>query len=139
MPHSGFKTAKKIINLSKKENNNKDYRTKEKIHPKCSFSRNIISFNYILRTKYGICLNEANISYLNNYYMSSHTQIKLPYLITFDEHTHEENKIIQQEINLYYNSKKTQKMCSRDKTHSDHSKTLTKNRNNARKKNCYYE
>jgi len=29
MTHSGFKTAQKIVNLEKKENNNKDYKCKQ--------------------------------------------------------------------------------------------------------------
>ena len=57
MTHSGLKTAQKCINLDKKENNNKDYRSKEKVHPKYSFSRQILPFNYVLRTKHNICLN----------------------------------------------------------------------------------
>jgi hypothetical protein len=70
MPHSGFKTAQKKVNLKKKENNNKDYRSKEKVHPNYSFSNKIIPFNYILRTKYGIYLNEKNINYMENIYNS---------------------------------------------------------------------
>ena len=37
MPHSGFTTAQKIVNLGKKENNNKDYRSKHKVNPDYSF------------------------------------------------------------------------------------------------------
>ena len=60
MTHSGFKTAQKRVNLGKKENNNKDYKSKQKIKETCRFSSKIIPFDYILRTKYKICLNEKN-------------------------------------------------------------------------------
>ena len=54
-------------------------------------------------------------------------------VINFEEHTNEENLLIQEEINLYYNVGVTKKICSCDKTRSAHSKLQTKNRNNARK------
>ena len=37
MTHSGFKTAQKRVNLGKKENNNKDYKSKQKIKETCLF------------------------------------------------------------------------------------------------------
>lgn len=131
MTHSGFKTAQKIVNLSKKENNNKDYRSKEKIHSHYTFSRNYIGLDYILRTKHRIYLNEKNINFIRyNYAVEKH---KNPHLFTFEEYTEEENKIIQQEIQNYYNKGIMQHMYSCDKTHTPHSKILTKNRNKDRK------
>jgi hypothetical protein len=134
MTHSGFKTAQKIVNLGKKENNNKNYRIKDKVHPRCSFSNKVISFDYILRTKHGICLNEKNKNYIDNNYSSyrvNHSN-KNPISINFEEHTEEENEIIQEEINIYWNIGITQLLCSTDKTKSNHSKILTKNRNKDR-------
>jgi hypothetical protein len=55
MTRSGFKTAQKRRNLEKKENNNKDYRSK---YTNGSFSNGVIGYNYILRTKYGIKLTK---------------------------------------------------------------------------------
>lgn len=135
MTHSGFTTAQKKINLGKKENNNKDYRSKEKVHPKYSFSNMVIPFNYILRTKHKICLNEKNINYIKDIYSSKFVGIS-PYPINIDfmEHTGEENKIIQNEFNIYFNSPISTLMCSTDKTKSHHSKMLTKNRNKDRYK-----
>ena len=54
MPHSGFKTAQKRVNLGKKENNNKDYKSKQKIKETYRFSSTVIPFDYILRTKYSL-------------------------------------------------------------------------------------
>lgn len=135
MTHSGFKTAQKTVNLGKKENNNKDYRSKEKVHPKYSFSNRIIPFNYILRTKHNICLNEKNINYIADFYNSKFVGrnfINELININFIEHTEEENKIIQNEFNIYFNSPMSSLICSTDKTKSHHSKTLTKNRNKDR-------
>lgn len=128
MTHSGFKTAQKHHNLTKKENNNKDYRVKEK--NKGWFSSEIINFDYILRTKYKIYLTKQNINYL--YYNFEITGFNPSLVINFEEHTNDENKIIQEEIYSYY-SGKTQHICSVDKTHSYHSKNQTKNKNKARK------
>jgi len=134
MTRSGFKTAQKGVNLGKKENNNKDYRIKDKVHPGYTFSSMVIPFNYILRTKHGICLNEKNINYIHNRYSVCRVvhENKNPILINFEEHTEEENKIIQEEINIYWNTEITQLICSTDKTKSHHSKDLTKNRNKDR-------
>jgi len=130
MTRSGFKTAQKKINLDKKENNNKDYRSKEKGHPKYSFSRGRIPFNYLLRTKHNICLNEKNLNYLEDIYCSKYNNVNPnPITIDFIELTEEENKIIQNEFNIYFNSPISSLMCSTDKTKSYHSKMLTKNRN----------
>lgn len=126
MTHSGFKTAQRILNLAKKENNNKDYRTKRKSN---HFSSGPISFNYVLRTKHGICLNEKNINFLT--YQYPFMKQKNPHSIYFEEHSDEENKIIQEEINLYYNLGENE-WGSFDKTHSSHSKEITKNRNKCR-------
>jgi len=141
MTHSGFKTAQKIVNLGKKENNNKNYRIKDKVHPGYAFSSRVIPFNYILRTKHGICLNEKNLKYINNNYSGYrvNNENKNLILINFEEHTEEENKIIQEEINIYWNTGITQLICSTDKTKSHHSKDLTKNRNKDRQnKNAFY-
>ena len=61
MTRSGFKTAQKNRNLEKKENNNKDYRIKNKA---CWFSNGVIDYDYMLRTKYGINLTETEKTYL---------------------------------------------------------------------------
>ena len=142
MTHSGFKTAQKIVNLGKKENNNKDYKNKRKVKETCRFSSKIISFDYILRTKYRICLNEKNKNYIDDNYSSyrvnSNYENKNPILINFEEYNEEENEIIQKEINIYWNTGITQLVCSTDKTKSHHSKILTKNRNKDRqKKNAF--
>jgi len=140
MTRSGFKTAQKIVNFEKKENSNKDYKSKRKVKETCRFSSNVIPFDYILRTKYGICLNEKNKNYIdNNYsiYRINHEN-KNPILINFEEHTEKENEIIQKEINIYWNTGITQLLCSTDKTKSHHSKILTKNRNKDRQnKNAF--
>jgi hypothetical protein len=133
MTHSGFKTAQKIVNLGKKENNNKDYRCKQKIHEKYSFSNSVISFDYVLRTKHGICINEKNKKYIQNSYSNFiNNKNKNLILINFEEHTEEENTIIQEEINIYWNTGITQLLSSTDKTKSHYSKKLAKNRNKAR-------
>jgi len=133
MPHSGFKTAQKTINLGKKENNNKDYRSKEKVHPKYTFSKTIIPFDHILRTKYKICLNEKNINCIEDIYRSKFNNVNQnPIIIDFIEHTEEENKIIQNEFNIYFNSPISFLVCSKDKTKLYNSKMLTKNRNKNR-------
>ena len=142
MTHSGFKTAQKRVNLGKKENNNKDYKNKRKVKETCRFSSQVISFDYILRTKYGICLNEKNKNYIDDNYSSYRLNLnyenKNPILINFEEHNEEENEIIQKEINIYWNTGITQLVCSTDKTKSHHSKILAKNRNKDRqKKNAF--
>jgi len=137
---TGFKTAQKIVNLKKKENSNKDYKSKRKVKETCRFSSNVIPFDYILRTKYGICLNEKNKNYIDNNYSSYRInhENKNPILINFEEHTEKENEIIQKEINIYWNTGITQLLCSTDKTKSHHSKILTKNRNKDRQnKNAF--
>ena len=113
--------------MIKKENNNKDYRAKRDIF-EYVFSSGSIGFDYVLRTKHGICLNEKNKNYLLYHWDQSNN----PSLITFEEHTDDENKIIQEELQLYLTGV-TNYTCSVDKTHSKHSKNLTKNKNNARK------
>jgi len=125
MTHSGFKTAQKRVNSAKKENNNKDYRTKPKIG--YGLSTSIINIDYILRTKHHIYLNEKNKNYLFDDYTLHQRQNRL---IHFDEHSTAENAIIQQELHSYYNN--TLGFSSRDKTHSTHSKIGTKNRNKGR-------
>jgi len=55
-----------------------------------------------------------------------------PIVIDFIEHTEEENKIIQNEFNIYFKSPMSFLICSTDKTKSFHSKKLTKNRNKDR-------
>ena len=104
------------------------------MHPGYTFATRIIPFNYILRTKHGICLNEKNINYIYDKYSVCRVVLenKNPILINFEEHTEEENKIIQEEINIYWNTGLTQLYCSTDKTKSHHSKDLTKNRNKDR-------
>jgi hypothetical protein len=79
-------------------------------------------------------LNEKNLKYINNNYSGYrvNNENKNPILIIFEEHTEEENKIIQEEINIYWNTGITQLICSTDKTKSHHSKYLTKNRNKDR-------
>ncbi len=123
MPHSSFKSAQKNLNIEKKRNFNKDYRRKNKLTAICRrFASNHLPFKYILQTEYGIKLNENNIEYLkNNYYNDG------PYPINFSEFSEEENKIIENVV------KSSREFCSVDKTHSTHSKNLTKNRNKDRK------
>lgn len=128
MTISGFKTAQKTRNLNKKENNNKDYRGEEKKYVTNKFSSGEISIDYILRTKYGICLNETNKKFMIPF-LYDRFQNKNPPLICFKEHSDDENQIIQQEVTNYYNLGLSQRTASYDKTHSSHSKNLTKNRN----------
>jgi len=131
MTHSGFKTAQRIVNLHKKENNNKDYRYKMKVQTYYKFSSGPIDLNYILRTKHSIYLNEKNLNYLLYDYV--YDMRKNPHLIFFEEHSDEENIIIQDAIHNYYNLETTNVFCSRDKTRSEYSKISTKNRNKDRK------
>ena len=126
MTHSGFKTAQKNRNLQKKENNNKDYRDKQK--RRYSFANVTLDINYILRTKYGICLNEKN----RNYLMWDIEFDKNIAPIFFEEHTPEENSIINELMKF------PQPTVSRDYTHTQHSKINTKTRNNARMQNCLH-
>lgn len=125
----GFKTAQKYNNLAKKKNNNKDYKVIEK-EKGGGFSSNPIDWDYTLRTKYGIKLNQQNKDYLHQYYREKYIYFRSnpsDNLINFKEHTDEENKIIQQEIENY-DTNIGQILYSVDKTHSPHSKQLTKNR-----------
>ena len=98
MTHSGFKTAQKRVNLGKKENNNKDYKSKQKIKETYRFSSTVIPFDYILRTKYGICLNEKNKNYIDDNYSSyrvnQNYENNNPILINFEEHNEEENESV---------------------------------------------
>ncbi len=123
------KTAQKCLNTYKKENNNKDYRYKK--FYKCNrFASRPISFSYLLRTKHGICINESTEDYFLYNYVRH--QNKNPYEFNFEEHSEEENKIIQQEAKDYFLTGKTSVWCSTDKTRSNHSKNVTKKRKNAR-------
>ena len=119
MTRSGFKTAQKRRNLEKKENNNKDYRSK---YRNGSFSNCFLDYDYILRTKYGIKLTREEKKEL--FIRSDLMQYNLK------GRTDEENIIIDQEVKNYMTTGIT---CSYDKTHTYHSKTLTRNRNFDRK------
>jgi hypothetical protein len=123
MTHSGFKTAQHNRNLQKKENNNKDYRDKPK--GRYVFANMTLDMNYILRTKYGIYLNEKNRNYLM--WDVEFEKRVAPGPIFFEEHTPEENDIINELLKTH------PPMVSRDHTHTQHSKIKTKTRNNARK------
>jgi hypothetical protein len=124
MTRSGFKTAQKCRNLQKKENNNKVYREdKQKGY---FFAKETLNINYILRTKYGISLNEKN----KNYLMYDIVFDKSIEPIFFEEHTPEENSIINELMKF------PQPTVSRDHTHTQHSKINTKTRNHARKQKC---
>ena len=114
MTHYSFKTAQKKLNLEKKKNCNKDYRSIHKSAMWRRFSSRPLHFSYILQTEYGIKLNENRITYLENHYHKNY-----PYPINFTEFSEEENNIIKMVINSrsYF--------CSVDKTHSTHSKNLT--------------
>ena len=103
MTRSGFKTAQRRINLTKKENNNKEYR--DKMPGKVYAFSNGLSFDYVLRTKHNICLP--------------------------GEHTDEENEIIREEADIFYRRRLYFESC--DATHSIHSKKLSKDRANDRR------
>lgn len=129
----GFKTAQKFNNLAKKKNNNKDYKVVEK-QKGGGFSSSTIDWDYLLRTKYGIKLNQQNIDYLRdnyNYYNPGDN------VINFEEHTEEENKLIEQEMKNY-TTNIGQLIYSIDKTHSPHSKKLTKSRKQDRQQKMDY-
>jgi hypothetical protein len=137
MTHSGFKTAQKRCNLRKKENNNKDYRYKRS--NKNPFNNNLLTYrfaskyiklNYILRTKYGILLNQKDITELEKHYFESRGHQHTP--IYFEHRTSEENKIIQDVANIYYNTNEYKQLISVDNTHTEHSKINTKNRDRNR-------
>lgn len=133
MMSGGFKTAQKFNNLAKKKNNNKDYKVVEK-QKGGGFSSSTIHWDYSLRTKYGIKLNQQNINYLRdnyNYYNPSDN------VINFKEHTEEENKLIEQEMKNY-TTNVGQLIYSIDKTHSPHSKKLTKSRKQDRQQKMDY-
>lgn len=91
------------------------------------FGSGNVGVDYILRTKYGICLSSRNIHIIE----SSFRPLRTPFY--FEDHSEEENRIINLEYTQYYLGK--QEWCSRDKTHSHHSKTNTKNRKQARDAN----
>ena len=124
----GFKTAQKYNNLYKKKNNNKDYKVTEKFRGG-GFSSSVIHWDYTLRTKYGIKLSDSNRGHLFNYYREKYLCHRLEpnEVVNFKEYTEEENKLIEQEL-INYNSNTGQLIYSIDKTHSPHSKKLTKNR-----------
>lgn len=111
MPHSSFRSAQRNRNLEKKENNNKPDRTK----PKCSTGFACPPpVTYNLRTKHGIYLNKIQ-------------HVRAEEEMTFyPGYTEEENRIIHHEICA------PNPCRSRDLTHTDHSKKLTKNRKDAR-------
>lgn len=139
MMGGGFKTAQKINNLVKKKNHNKDYKVVEKERGG-GFSSNPIDWDYTLRTKYGIKLNQQNKDYLHQYYREKYIYFRSnpsDNLINFKEHTDEENKIIQQEIQNY-DTNTGQILYSVDKTHSPHSKKLTKSRKQDRRQKMDY-
>jgi hypothetical protein len=77
----------------------------------------------MLRTKYGINLTETEKTYL----FYNYNKIKHLYSnkCIFENRTYDENMLIQQEMNNYF-TKGTWGSC--DKTHTDHSKSLTRNR-----------
>ena len=106
---------------------------KQKINEIYSFSNKLTPFNYILRTEYGICINEKNRNHIDDIYRSKFNYVKInPISINFEEHTKEENNIIQSAFNTYFNLPESKLICSTDKTKSRHSKNLTKNRNKNR-------
>ena len=122
MPHSSFKTAQKNLKIEKKRNFNKDYRRYNNQTALCRrFASIHLHFSYILQTEYGIKLNENHIQYLENHYLDEY-----PYPINFTEFSEEDNNIIKMVINS------RSEFCSVDKTHSKHSKKLTRNRNKDR-------
>jgi len=121
MTCSGFKTAQKNRNLKKKENNNKDYRSKMKAF---SFSNGYISYDYILRTKYNIKLTKSEIDNYIKEEQVNRGQYK------FKNYNNEENIIIHEELKKYFTAPI---ICAYDKTHTPHSKSLTRNRNYDRK------
>lgn len=132
MTRSGFKSAQNVVNKKKKENNNKDYRTKLKAHPTYSFSNNIIPFDYILRTKYGICLSQNHKDIINNHYYISHAKNKNnknPISFYFQEYSEQYNELIQEELNHYYNSGISKLVSSTDKTKSSYAKSITNKKN----------
>ena len=120
MTHSGFKTAQKRRNLGKKENNNKDYRSKRN---NASLSNCVLHYDYVLRTKHGIKLNGVEEKEL--FFHRDLMQYNLK------GRSDEENIIIQQEVKNYMTKGI---IGSYDKTHTDHSKLLTRNRNFERKR-----
>jgi len=73
-----------------------------------------------------------NINYMEDIYNSTFVNVNPNPINDFIEHTEEENKIIQNEFNLYFNSPMSSLICSTDKTKSYHSKMFTKNRNKDR-------
>lgn len=108
----------------KKENNNKDYRIKKKAE---TDKYQYLYFDYILRTQHGLTLTNSEKSYLNYYYESE--QRTHPGLVEFENRSQEENKIIQEVMKQF----KLQYINSvEDKTHTNHSKMQTRNRNQDR-------
>ena len=122
MTRSGFKTAQRLRNLKKKENNNKDYRTKQE---PCCFTDRTLDYDYLLRTKHGICLTSAEKRQL--YYKYDCWR---PEYIELDNRSKEENEIIS-EVMKEYSIHPIK--CTPDKTHTYHSKMKTRNRNYDRK------
>jgi hypothetical protein len=124
MTRSGIQTAFNRLRGLKKENNNKDYRTKPDASM-YSFSSGPLNFDYILRTKYGIKLNQKNKNFLRWDY-------RPPFItpLALEGLTPEENAIIEQEIRKP--SINTNIYESRDHTHIKHSKENTRMRKHDR-------
>jgi hypothetical protein len=83
-----------------------------------------------MRTKHGIYLNEHRIHELDFINMIQHdpTAYYMGKVAYFEEHSEEENALIQQEWNTYRQTPVDVLVCSKDMSKSDHSKRKDRDR-----------
>jgi hypothetical protein len=129
MPHSGFKTAQRCINIRKKRNHNKDYRVRRFIKPsRMRFASGWLDLNYVLRTEYGIRLNQKQIRQIY-YYLGGgfgHKQFVNPFYL--NNVSDELNQFLNEFARTFYYTNKYQQIQSRDHTHTAHSKKFARMR-----------
>jgi hypothetical protein len=126
-----FHTAQKNNRIVKKWNSNKDYRCHSNpVKMRDPFGSGKLSFDYIMRTKHGIHLNEHRIHELShiNMVMNNYTAYNMGKVEYFEEHSEEENALIQQEWNTYRQTPFDVLVCSKDMSKSDHSKRKDRDR-----------
>jgi hypothetical protein len=124
MTCSGFKTAQNRLNKNKKENNNKDYRTKQ--IEKGGVSKKYDTFDYYLRIKYGFCLDTGVSNDINKY----NIYIK-PKSFSYSEYSDKVNAFLFKEYEEFMQHYAS--YASADQTHSQHSKTNTRERKELRR------
>jgi hypothetical protein len=125
-----FHTIQKNNRIAKKWNSNKDYRSSNPRQWRDPFGSSSVSFDYIMKTKHGIHLNEHRIHELDiiNMIQHDHSAYYMGKVEYFEEHSEEENALIQQEWNTYRHTPFDVLVCSKDMSKSDHSKRKDRDR-----------